>query len=152
MAKMYLNGETLPGFKDRIEELKPDSERQFGSLDVAGMMRHMRNVMEAALEEVSYPDQSKPVVRRLMFFFATQIMTTWPKGRIKAPDFWTPPAEEDFERERELWVASLERFAEKAKKESSRVVQNPFFGPLKLRQWSLLNGIHVDHHLKQFGV
>lgn len=151
MPSISLTPDTISGFKMRFEALRADSERKFGTLDPAGMMRHMRNVMETGLGEVSYPDQSKPIVSKLMLFITTRIITTWPGGKIKAPDFWTPPAEEDFEKERELLIASMERFAEKAAQEPSTVVTNPFFGAMTLAQWALLDGIHLHHHLRQFG-
>lgn len=152
MAKCYLNNQSLPGFKDRIAELTSESKGEWGKLDVLGMMRHLRNVMETAVGDVSYPDESKPIVSNLTFFFATQIMTKWPKGGIKAPEFWTPAAEEDFEKERELWLASLDKFVAEVDKDPTRTTLNPFFGPKSLKQWSLLNGIHMNHHLSQFGV
>ena len=57
MAKVYLNRETFPAFKERIGKLSPEAERQFGTMSVIAMMRHMRNVMETALGETSYPKQ-----------------------------------------------------------------------------------------------
>ena len=152
MAKIYLNGETLPAFRERIEKLTEESERQFGTMNVPAMMRHMRNVMETALGETSYPKQLPEILGKTAFFFSTQVFTNWPKGKIKAPEFWTPKPGEDFQEERDLWLASLEKFVEKLQTEPQLVVRNPFFGRLTMKQWSLMNGIHVDHHLKQFNV
>lgn len=42
MAKIHLNDETLPAFKARIEKLTHESERQFGTMNVLAMMRHIR--------------------------------------------------------------------------------------------------------------
>ena len=152
MAKIYLNVETLPAFKERIEKLSPGSERQFGTMNVTAMMRHMRNVLDTALGETSYPKQLPEFIGITAFFLSTQIFTNWPKGKIKVPGFWTPEPEEDFQEERDKWLASLEKFVEKVENEPQLVVRNPFFGRLKLKQWSLMNGIHVDFHLKQFNV
>ena len=152
MAKIYLNPETLPAFRERIEKLAPDSERQFGTMSVVAMMRHMRNVMETALGETSYPKQLPKLIGKTLFFFSTQVFTNWPKGRIKAPGFWTPEPGEDFQEERDVWLASLEKFVEKVENEPKLVARNPFFGRLTMKQWSLMNGMHVDHHLKQFNV
>jgi len=152
MAKVYLNRETFPGFKERIGKLSPEAERQFGTMTVLAMMRHMRNVMETALGETSYPKQLPEFIGKTVFFFSTQVFTNWPKGKIKAPEFWTPEPGDDFQEERDLWLASLEKFVQKLHSEPQLVVRNPFFGRLTLKQWSLMNGIHVDHHLKQFNV
>ena len=152
MAKIYLNGETLPAFRERIEKLTEESERQFGTMNVPAMMRHMRNVMETALGETSYPKQLPEFIGKTVFFFSTQVITNWPKGKIKAPEFWTPHPREDFQEERDLWLASVEKFVEKVENEPQLVVRNPFFGRLTMKQWSLMNGIHMDHHLMQFNV
>lgn len=150
MALYFLNKETLPAFMQRIEKLSPDSERQFGTLDVVGMMRHMRNALETALGEVTMPDDAKPVIGPCLYFFITHIMTEWPKGKIKAPDYWTPPAEYDYAKERELFLAALNRFVDAQANEPHKKTKHPMLGTLTLAQWSRLNGIHLDHHLKQF--
>ena len=152
MAKIYLNVETLPGFTERITKLTLDSERQFGTMTVIAMMRHMRNVMETALGETSYPKQLPEFIGKAAFFISTEVFTNWPKGKLKAPSFWTPEPVEDFQEERDLWLASVEKFVEKVENDPQLTVRNPFFGRLTMKQWSLMNGMHVDHHLKQFSV
>lgn len=152
MSPESLTSQTVDEFKSRLENLTPDSERIFGTLDPAGMMRHMRNVMETALEEVTHPNKTIPIVGPTLFFIFCNIITTWPGGKIKAPAFWTPPAEEEFEKERELIFAAMDRFLEKAEKEPTKKVQNPFFGKLTMKNWALLTGVHLHHHLRQFSV
>ncbi len=152
MAKIYLNQETLPGFKERIGKLTPDAERKFGTMTVLAMMRHMRNVMETALGETSYPKQFPEFLGKAAFFISTEVFTNWPKGKLKVPSFWTPEPGDNFQEERDLWLASVDKFVEKVEDEPQVLVRNPFFGSLTMKQWSLMNGIHVDHHLKQFNV
>lgn len=152
MPAVALTRATYPDFKQRLDKLTPESKRQFGTMDPVQMMRHMRNVHETALEEVSYPNKTIPVLGKLVYFVFTRVMTTWPGGKIKAPDFWTPPPEAEFDEERQKLNASVERFLSALEKDPNKVVQNPFFGKLPLREWSRLNGIHFNHHLRQFGV
>lgn len=152
MTPKALTPETLDEFKSRLNSLTPESERIFGTLDPPGMMRHMRNVMETALEEVSYPNKTIPIVGPTLFFIFCNVVTTWPGGKIKAPSFWTPPAEEEFAKERDLIIAAMDRFLEKLGKEPKKKIQNPFFGKLTMKNWALLTGLHLHHHLRQFSV
>lgn len=152
MPPVPLTRETYPDFKQRLEKLTPDAQRRFGSMDALKMMRHMRNVHETALEEISYEDKTVPVLSKVLFFTFTRLMKTWPGGKIKAPDFWTPPAAQEFDDERRDLEASIERFLDALDDNPNKIVQNPFFGKLPLKEWSRLNGIHFHHHLRQFGV
>lgn len=152
MAVVYLTRETLPEFRRRIDRLSPDLKPQFGSMSVVAMLRHMRNAIETALGETDLPDVAKPVVGRLLYLFSCHVLTSWPRGRIKAPDWWVPPPEKEYDEERRLFLAALERFVDAHADSAKDVVHHPMFGPLRLHQWSRLNGIHLDHHLKQFAV
>ena len=152
MGKPSLTAATADHFRERLAKLEPDSERRFGTLDPAAMLRHMRLACEVGAGEVEVEDESTPVVRSVMFFVITRIMTTWPGGRIKAPDFWTPPADHEFEEERTALLAAMDRFNEKLEKEPDSRAANPVLGSLSTRQWSRLTGIHFHHHLRQFGV
>jgi len=152
MPPVRLTRETWPEFRARIESLTANAPRKFGSMDAHQMLRHMRNVHETALEEVSYPDHYIPVVSKAILFLSTRVMKTWPHGKIKAPDFWTPQVDGSFDEEREKLIACVERFLDRLDAQPDKIVRNPFFGNMSLRAWSLLNGIHFHHHLRQFGV
>ena len=152
MARIDIDANTLPQFLERLNRLQPDAQRRWGSLGVNDMLRHLRNVFETPLGEKSYPPEKMPLPKPLLYFLLCRVFTTWPKGRIKAPDYWTPPAEHEFEEERQLLIEKLRRFVDALESDPSAVRLNPFFGDLTLAQWSRLNGIHLDHHFKQFGV
>lgn len=151
MPVTSLTAETAERFKSRIRSLRADARPSFGAMNPLKMMRHMRNVHETALGEVQYPNQVNPYLGKIMFYLFCHLMTTWPKGKIKAPEFWTPTPESEFEEERGKFLEAIDRFTAAHERDPARVVPNPFFGRLSLRQWARLNGIHLDHHLKQFG-
>lgn len=152
MSKPPLSRGTAPEFLARIEKLRADSPRKFGKMDTNRMLRHMRNAVETSLGETDLPDKSIPGVRSVLFFVMTNIITTWPGGGLKAPDFWSPPAEHDFDEERKLFLAATERFLTALDADPSRSARHPIFGGLTLGRWSRLHGIHLHHHLRQFGV
>lgn len=151
MAKTPITPDTAEDFKARINALTPDAQPTFGSMDVVKTLRHMRNFHEAAVGDVSYPTQTNRYVGKLMYYAFCHVVTNWPKGKIKAPEFWTPAPEHEFEEEKEKTLAAIDRFVEEYQTNPTRVVPNPFFGHLTIKQWARLNGLHLDHHLRQFG-
>lgn len=151
MAVTYLTAENKDYFVERINQLKPDSERRFGTMDANQMMRHMRNALETSMGEVEMPGKGIPVVGKLVYFTITHLMTTWPGGKIKAPDYWSPPADREFEEERKALLAAVDRFTEHYAS-GKPTAPHPMLGKLKPAQWARLNGLHFQHHFRQFGV
>lgn len=152
MNAMSLTRETADEFTNRIHELSPESDRLFGKMDVAQMMRHMRLSLDTATGKAKVPDKSTPLVRDVMFFTFCHVLTTWPGGRIKAPDYWSPPAEHEFDEERRLLLEAIDVFLDKLEQEPSFTAANPVLGPLDQHKWSRLLGVHFKHHLRQFGI
>ncbi|MEK7794245.1 MAG: DUF1569 domain-containing protein [Candidatus Hydrogenedentota bacterium] len=150
MAVRVLDQQNLSYFLGRIEKLSKDSPRKFGTMDVTKMMRHMRNAFETAMGETNLPDASKPFVGKFLYYVITHVITTWPGGRIKAPDYWTPPSDHSYEEERELFVGALKRFVGHLESKPGTVAKHPVLGALTMPQWGRLNGLHLAHHLRQF--
>ena len=152
MNAMSLTRDTADEFRNRINQLTPESERIFGKMDVAQMMRHMRLSLDTATGKETVPDKSTPVVRNVLFFLTCHVMTTWPGGKIKAPDYWNPPAEHEFDEERRLLLDAIDPFLDKLEQDPAFVTSNPVLGPLNQKKWSRLLGIHFKHHLRQFSI
>lgn len=152
MAKPPLSRETESAFLERVQKLRADTPGQFGAMDPNKMLRHMRNALETSIGETNYPDKSIPVVRGILYFLVCNVITTWPGGKLKAPDFWSPPVDHTFDEEKALFLAATKRFLEALASNPEKLAKHPIFGELTLRQWSLLHGTHLHHHLRQFGV
>ena len=147
-----LNSGTLGQYRTRAEALTKDTPRRFGTMDVTKMMRHMRNAFETALGETNLPDESVPFLRRVLYFGICHVITTWPGGVLKAPDYWSPPPDHEYDDERRLFFDAMGRFVEGAEREPEKVSAHPILGPMSMRRWQRLNGLHLHHHLRQFGV
>lgn len=152
MKPKALTRETLDEFKSRVNNLTPESERIFGTMDSVAMLRHMRNVIETGLEEATQPNKTIPIIGPTLGFVLCNIITTWPGGKLKVDDFWTPPADQSFEKERELIMAAMQRLTEKIVNEPNKKVQHPFFGKMTMTGWGQGVGVHFHHHLRQFSV
>lgn len=143
--------ESKTDFDQRLSGLKPDSERKFGKMDATQMLRHMRLSYETALGETDLEDARVPL-GKLVYHIITGPVKTWPGGALKAPDFWSPPAEHEFDEEKDLLTQSMERYLAKLADAPDEVHAHPMMGPLTVKEWSRLLGPHLNHHLRQFGL
>ena len=57
----------------------------------------------------------------------------------------------DFEEEKQKLRSQVATFAEKGPAIIA-AMKHPFFGPMTEEEWGTLMYLHLDHHLKQFGV
>jgi hypothetical protein len=133
-----------------IDRLHEDSERAFGTLDATGMLRHLRFVYEMSIGEQEIEDDSKPIIRTLLWIFAFNVFTEWPGGKIKGPPSLTPVPEHSFDEERVLLVEAMRRFVTKLETDPDEEHVNPGLGPISITKWSHLHGVHSHHHYKQF--
>ena len=133
----------------RIEQLRSDSQRQWGKMDAAQMMAHCSSALDMA--------SGKLVIKRTLI------------GRIIGPRFRhlltndepmaknNPTAKElrmgpcDFTKEHERLRECVRSF-HKGGESKVTTHQHPFFGPLTSSEWGTGMYKHLDHHLKQFGV
>ena len=152
MATFDLDRSTLSVFHGRLSRLTPETPRQWGTMDLPLMLRHLTFAVEMSLGEQAVPDRSVPLVRDLLFAFAFRWFTNWPKGRLKAPAYTVPPPQGDVDAERAALVDRMWRFVDLLEREPDRRAMSPGLGAIPLTKWSRVHGVHFDHHLRQFGV
>lgn len=152
MAVLPYTKECEAHYASRLGGLKEDSERKFGTMDATKMLRHMRLSYETACGETDLEIKPIPVVSPVLLFVLSNFIKTWPGGKIKAPDFWSPPAEGAFDEELKLLTDAQARFIERLGSSPDEVNAHPIFGKMTVRQWSKLLGPHFNHHLRQFGL
>ncbi len=147
-----LNSSTLPEWKTRIGRISASSERRFGTLTAAGMLRHLRRTLEPVTGEYTVEGDMTNFFTRTVLFRTMFLAMPWPKGKVKAPDWLTPPAEGDVDSERQKLFATMEKFVAMLKADPTATSKNPLLGPVPLEYLSRLQGKHLDHHCQQFGV
>ena len=131
----------------RVDALRPDSPRQWGSMTPDQMLWHLSQFLEFALGEGSYPRQKLPMPPAVMRFFL--LYAPWPKGSPTHPSAKSGETH-DFEAQRRRVHALIERFV-------SRPIDGPWpedaaWGKVDGKFASRLQAKHFDHHLKQFKV
>lgn len=136
----------------RLQNLRPDSQRRWGTMTAQQVMPHLTDPLRVAIgDRAAQPMNaifSKPLISTLAVWWMP-----WPKGAPTAREFiqgeqGTPPVE--FERDKQALLLSIHRFANHQTNEPYRA--NPVFGPLSRQAWGRLMWRHIDHHLRQFGV
>lgn len=149
---------TLSSLVERLDQLRPDTPRRWGTLTAGEMVCHLGDAHETVVESETAPAQplrppGSPRLRPLVKWLALYAPLPWPKG-VKTLKHVDPRSEgtrpDDFDRDRERAISSLRRLAAA---HASELAQRHFlFGPMSRRDWHRWAYRHVTHHLRQFGL
>ena len=132
----------------RMRSLSVASDRRWGTLDVTGMLQHLRLSANMTLGELSLPSANKRAFQLFPLKHLILYVFPFPKGAPTAPGL-KPGAATSFEEERAALLVLLERIGTGPSEGSGPA--HPLFGPLTWREWGVVTYKHADHHLKQFG-
>ena len=151
IMKNLFEAEAVEEVKQRMELLKPDSERLWGKMNPAQAMAHCYEAMRMAVGEICPP---RALIGRLLGPIAKKsvIVNGTPMRRNSMTEKSVMVTDErDFVRERRRLRESIDHFAARG---PAVCTKHPhfFFGPLTPLEWSVLMYQHLDHHLRQFGV
>jgi hypothetical protein len=137
--------------KQRIAQLRPDSERLWGKMNPAQALEHCSRGMEMALGDKNPP---RVMVGRIMGWIVKPLAL----GNDEPMRRNSPTAKElvvqderDLVTERARLCGLIDRFAAAGPKGCTRH-PHAFFGRLTPEEWAILMYKHLDHHLRQFGV
>lgn len=146
--KTLFDASAAAEIKERVASLTPASQRVWGRMDVAQMVAHCANAMEAAVGDVRPP---RLFVGRLFGAMARKrVLSARPSPRN------APTSRElrivdarDLDRERARLVQLIDRFVAGG---PARCTTHPhqFFGSMNPEEWGKLTYKHLDHHLQQF--
>ncbi|MEP6673712.1 MAG: DUF1569 domain-containing protein [Ferruginibacter sp.] len=133
----------------RVNALTPQSQGQWGKMNVSQMMAHCCNQIETAFGDKKLKPNFilgliGPLLKKKLYEdkpFTKSLPTD--KSFIVAD-------ERDFEKEKSRLLNLIKRFYEdKGTLIGSK--KHPFFGNLSKEQWAMGTYKHLDHHLQQFG-
>jgi len=143
-----LNEVDRAAISSRLRTLSASSTGRWGSLDLAGMLQHLRLSAGMALGELPVPSTNKRVFQVFPLKHLILFVLPFPKGAPTAPEL-KPAVAASFEEERAAVLELLERIG-KGPREGVGPA-HPLFVPLTWREWGVVTYKHSDHHLKQFG-
>ncbi len=132
---------------ERINKLTPQSQRQWGKMDVGQMLAHCQMPLGVAV--------GKHSLKRNFFLsligplFKKQLFNNNPfKRNLPTDKSFIMNDPKDFEKEKEGLIQMISSFSETTMSDAP----HPFFGKLTKEEWSKGTWKHLDHHLQQFGV
>lgn len=141
--------ETVNQIIRRVNTLKPDALCKWGTMTLVGMLCHCNKTNQAILE--GQEAELRPTFKqRILKIAVLQVIQRLPKG-VKSKSIYLQQANQilEFEEEKNKFIATVIRF-----KNYKGVLNaaHPYFGKLSTQEWGRFAAIHVDHHLRQFGV
>ena len=134
---------------DRIDGLNPQSQRQWGKMEIAQMMAHCAVPLEQAASGRQV--RQRLIGKLLAPFVRGSILGEKPFGRNAPtdPDFKVADPR-DFAQEKTRLLAAIDAFVRRGPDAMGNQT-HPFFGRMRGQQWGWLMYKHLDHHLRQFG-
>ena len=135
---------------ERIEKLTPDSQRQWGKMNVAQMLAHCNKSLETAM--------GLNFIKRLFIgriispFMKPGVLGEKPFGKNSPTDkSYIFKGDLTFEEEKSTTIATIKKFFEGGPSNCT-THPHPFFGKFTPDEWAIFQWKHLDHHLRQFGV
>lgn len=132
---------------ERINKLSPQSQPQWGKMNVAQMLAHVQMPIGSAQGVHQLP---RTLFGRVVGPFAKSVFygnKPFKRNLPTDPSFVMTNTKKDFEKEKQGLIALIYNFNE----ENIVNKTHPFFGKLTAEQWSFGSWKHLDHHLQQFG-
>jgi len=137
----------------RLKAVRPDSLRRWGRMSPHQMVCHLSDSFRIVSGQKTVSPATGPLQRTIVKWIALYAPLPWPAGILTRPEVdqevgGTRPV--DFTSD----VAELEALVEllTTRKESFRGQSHPIFGRLSETGWLRWGYLHMDHHLRQFGL
>ena len=146
--RTVLNENDLDAILNRLKALSVSSTRRWGSMDVTGMLQHLRLSALMTVGELPVVSKRKRAFQMFPLKHLILYVVPFPKGAPTAPEL-KPSDATSFEEERAALLELIERIGTGPSDGAGPA--HPLFGPLTWREWGVATYKHADHHLKQFG-
>jgi hypothetical protein len=137
----------------RLKTLRPSAARRWGRMSAHQMLCHLNDSFLAVTGQKAVSPATGPLQRTIFKAVALYAPIRWPPGILTRPEIdqelgGTKPL--DFETD----LAQLETLVELITTRPSSIAwqPHPIFGTLSERSWLRWAYLHMDHHLRQFGV
>ena len=137
----------------RLREVRPDSARRWGRMSAHQMVCHLSDSFLVVTGQKAVSHATGPLQRTIVKWIALYLPVRWPAGIRTRPEVdqelgGTKPA--DFAAD----VARLEALVEliTTPTKAPGWQAHPLFGTMSEAAWLRWAYLHMDHHLRQFGV
>lgn len=134
----------------RIHQLTPESKALWGKMTVDQMLSHCQAPLDFAFGKI--PMKANFLMRILGKLVRNKILNSqqYSKNSPTAPAFIRKETY-DFDAAKQGLIERINVFSEQGQK-AIKTTKHPFFGEMTYEEWSKMHTMHLDHHLRQFGV
>ena len=132
----------------RLNNLSPASQKQWGKMNVAQMLAHCKEAFKVPLSDKSPPKIYPFALFGWMMKSKLYNDSPWGQGLPTAPNFIIKD-ERVFDKEKAELTALINKFHQSAPSAIEKIV-HPVFGKFTGEQWGQAMYKHLDHHLRQF--
>ncbi len=148
--KSLLNPADQEEIIQRMGRLRPDSARQWGKMTAHQAVCHLSDSFRSMMGEKEISLTGTIFHRTLVKWIALYVPAPWPHGVKTRPEVdqeigGTRPVE--FARDLPELENLLKRFAQR-----QDFNRHPIFGAMSESEWQRWGWLHMDHHLRQFGL
>ena len=143
-----LNDKDRAEIVNRIKSLSTSSTARWGSMNVTGMLQHLRRSTQMAVGELAVASVNKRALQMFPLKHLILYVLPFPKGAPTATEL-KPVDAVSFEEERAAVLELIERVGTGPSEGNGPA--HPLFGPMTWREWAVATYKHSNHHLKQFG-
>jgi hypothetical protein len=149
--KSLFEAESKDEILNRINKLNDTSSAQWGTMNVAQMLKHCQGPIEVAMGKKEL-DTNIGFMKKMVFkLFKSSLYNDklWKPGIPTAPEY-VVKNDHDFNTEKANLETTINEFS--ALENKTDWTDHVFFGKLTAEQWGKSQYKHLDHHLRQFGV
>jgi len=148
--KSIFNEEDNQQIRERLEKLSADTTPHWGKMNAAQMLVHCQKPIEVLTGKLILKGGL------LGFLFGKMAKNNFLKAQGFSKNSPTHPmfkisSNPDFEKEKQVLAAQVTALGELGSK-SIATNKHPFFGNMTDEEWGGLMYVHLNHHLKQFGL
>ncbi len=137
--------------RNRIEQLDPKSQPQWGKMNVAQMLAHCNVSYELVYDNI-HPAPSAVQKFFVKLFAKNMVVGPKPyKKNLRTAPVFLVAQDKDFDQEKARLLSYLDKTLELGENHFDNK-ESHSFGKLTKNEWNTLFFKHLDHHLTQFGV
>jgi hypothetical protein len=148
-GNLFFTEEKRQEYRRRVESLKQDSRRKWGTMEVDQMLHHLNLACGGSQGFYDLPDESYLISRTLFKWILVDWYAEQPVGLRLLTGFKIPHVQRfEFADEKAQLLKILE--ADWNARTADQWKPHPMFGTISRTQWGKLLQIHLDYHLRQF--
>jgi DinB family protein len=139
---------TRESIRSRVQRLTPNARRLWGKMSVDQMLWHVNTALEQPLGRIRFSKPIPFVPKRIVKWVL--LNTKWPKGAPTQPEILVSGERYSFEEQHRRCLALIDELT--ARPLDGWWPDSDTLGKMSGRDWSKLEAIHLDHHLRQFSL